>query len=101
MSEPEDREDLTVDAVDDRLVVRGEVDAFTAPRLAEAIDAHDGDVVLDMSETDFIDSSGIRVLVQQHQTRTGSGQSFRIAQPSRAVLRTLELSALDTYFEIT
>lgn len=97
----DDDDGFAADEVDGRLKISGDVDALSAPRLAEAIAAHEGDVALDMSETDFIDSSGIRVLIEHHQLRTDAGQSFRIVQPSRAVLRTLELSSLDTYFNIS
>lgn len=97
---PDDPDDFAADEVDGELHIRGEVDALTAHRLAEAIAAQDGDVTLDMSETDFIDSSGIRVLIEHHQLRTGAGHSFGIVHPSRAVRRTLELSSLDTYFDI-
>ena len=52
-----------------QFVVRGELDLATAPQLEEAlvsaIEAGD-EVVLDLRELEFMDSSGVRVLVVAH-----------------------------------
>ena len=91
---------LTIDGDDDGLAVRGEIDADTAPLLRTALAARSGDLVIDMAETDFIDSSGLRVLIEFHQVAEERGDRMTIVDPSTAVQRVLELSALDGYFNI-
>lgn len=93
-------DDLSVEADGNRLLVRGEIDAHTAPRLGRALDDTDGDIILDLSETDFVDSSGLRVLVQQHQAFAARNASLVIADPSTAVERVFQLSSLDDFFDI-
>lgn len=53
----EDEGDLPV------LVVEGEVDFGTSPELREMLKPLDGPVVVDLSETTFIDSIGLHVLL--------------------------------------
>lgn len=93
-------DDLTIDDGDDGLAVRGEIDADTAPRLRAALAARSGDLVIDMAETDFIDSSGLRVLIEFHQIAEERGDRMTIVDPSTAVQRVFELSSLDGYFNI-
>lgn len=93
-------DDLSVEAHGNRLLVRGEIDAHTAPRLGQALEAIEGDVILDLSETDFVDSSGLRVLVQHHQAFAARNASMVIADPSSPVERVFELSSLDDFFDI-
>jgi anti-sigma B factor antagonist len=49
------------------IALRGEIDVYTAPRLRQAlIDLVEGgakDIVVDMSRVDFLDSTGLGVLV--------------------------------------
>jgi anti-sigma B factor antagonist len=50
------------------VVVRGEVDVSTAPRLADALDVairgSEGAFVIDLSDLDFLDSTGVSVFVR-------------------------------------
>src|SRR5260370_39313715 len=45
------------------VAVAGAMDLSSAPRFAETLDLLDGPLVIDCSELDFIDSSGLHVLV--------------------------------------
>ena len=45
------------------LVVDGEVDFGTSPELRFAFEPLEGEVVVDLSETTFMDSSGLQVLL--------------------------------------
>ena len=56
--------------------------------------------VVDLAGVSFIDSSGLRVLVQDHQTRTEAGESLRLRAPSAAVQRLLEISGLSGYLDV-
>ena len=79
------------------LVLRGEHDLSTAPDLRahveEAVRA-DGDLVVDLSEAGFIDSSILGVLVAGYHSLTGSGQPRRFAVaavPGSSVTRLFDL----------
>jgi anti-anti-sigma factor len=50
------------------LTVRGELDLNTAPELEAALaDGADGEILVDLSECEFIDSTGIAVIVRAWQ----------------------------------
>jgi len=52
--------------------VEGEVDLVSAPKLAEALEAADEpgcDLVVDLREVGFMDSTGLRVLLQARDRR--------------------------------
>jgi len=78
------------------VVVDGEVDILTAPKLAAAVrddDAFDA-LVLDVAKMPFISSSGLRVVVSLHRrlARRGGGVAVVAAQPF--VKRILEMVGL-------
>ena len=91
---------LQIATSDGGLRLAGEIDAHTAPDLATAIGGLSGDVELDLSGVDFVDSSGLRVLIDAHQSVAGRGDELRLAQPSDAVRRLLEISGVDEYLNI-
>jgi len=80
-----------------QFLVRGELDLATAPELEEAlvsaIEAGD-EVVLDLRELEFMDSSGVRVLVVAH-TRGGARFSLIPAGPASPVTKILAISGLE------
>jgi anti-sigma B factor antagonist len=88
---------LTVVVVSDGLSVDGEIDAHTAPRLAAALaeqaEAHT--VVAHVGGVTFMDSSGLRVLVEATTRATSQGGVLIISNPSAAVRRVIEISGLD------
>jgi anti-sigma B factor antagonist len=66
------------------VVIRGELDLATAPDLEAAIQERldDGqDVVVDLRELEFMDSTGLRVLVAAHAHVEGTEQRFLIVRP--------------------
>lgn len=81
-----------------RLVARGEVDAATAPQLADVLQTLSDEraplVVLDASGVGFLDSSGLRVIVNTGQALASSGGRLVIDGMSPAVHRVLEVSGL-------
>jgi anti-sigma B factor antagonist len=95
MSQPDDL--LTVARSEDGIAAVGEIDAHTAPTLATAIDAAAPTVRLDMSGVEFVDSSGLRVLIDAHQRLQESGGSLTIVAPSPAVHRLFEISGVLDY----
>lgn len=98
MTQPEDL--LSIEATDDGLRASGEIDAHTAPTLAAALDAAGPTVRLDMSAVEFVDSSGLRVLIDAHQRMQEAGGAMTIVTPSEAVHRLLQISGVDDYLAV-
>jgi anti-anti-sigma factor len=81
--------------------VRGELDLSTAPRLEgpleEALDSGEGSVLIDLSECEFIDSTGIALIVRAWQRLDGSenGRALVICSHNDQVRRVLEITGLE------
>jgi stage II sporulation protein AA (anti-sigma F factor antagonist) len=85
-----------------RVAVAGEVDPATAPRLEAALDAAVAtgrQVVVDLSEVSFMDSSGLRVLLAACQP-ADDPRDIVLANPSPTVKRLLEITGLDAQLPI-
>ena len=94
---------LTVNATDDGLSVVGEIDSSTVEVLSgqlRTVTQRSGDVVVNMSEVQFIDSSGLRVIIEAHQDAEKSGRRLVIAEPSPVVARLFEISGLTDYLNV-
>jgi anti-sigma B factor antagonist len=92
---------LTITVVDGGLEIIGEIDGHTSPRLAEALaTVADRPVRLDLSGVEFVDSSGLRVLIEAHQRAGETGGSITLVELSGPVARLLEVSGVDTYLNV-
>ncbi|MFF0013242.1 STAS domain-containing protein [Streptomyces sp. NPDC005374] len=81
------------------LTLSGEVDHQTGPTLRQALDINGTAgprVVIDMRGVGFMDSTGINILIAAHRDLTEAGGWLRLAGPTRAVLRTIQIVGLDT-----
>jgi anti-anti-sigma factor len=76
----------------------GELDVATASRLTEALRGNEdvGELVLDLSELTFLDSCGMRALLDLARARNGNGPVV-ILDPSRAVARLLEIIGVEEH----
>lgn len=87
-----------------RLAVFGEVDAVSAPELeaclAEAVDGGCTELELDFAGIEFIDSSGLSVLVAAHKQLRDSGIRLVIASPAPPARRIFDISGLDQVLTI-
>lgn len=87
-----------------RLRLTGEVDAATAPlleaQIAEAVRAGYAQVILDFGELQFIDSSGLSVLVSNHKRLRDAGGDLVVDSPPPAALRLFEIAGLDRVLTI-
>jgi anti-anti-sigma factor len=84
------------------VVVSGELDLATVPRLSAAVAEH-GEakmLVLDMTATTFIDSTGVRALLQADRHSARSGSRLVVLAGDGAVRRVLELCELDGHLTI-
>jgi anti-sigma B factor antagonist len=94
-----DEELLTIRPIDGGAALVGEIDAHTAGRLTHEF-GDPGDLVLDLSGVEFVDSSGLRVLIELHQNRARAGGTLVLRTPSPAVRRLLEVSGVAGYLTV-
>jgi anti-sigma B factor antagonist len=93
-----DGEDQTI------LQVAGGLDAMTAPELMPAIDAivEDGrrEVVVDLSELDLIDSSGVAAIVALYKRVRARGGHVKVAGARDQPLSIFRLLRMDRVFSM-
>lgn len=81
------------------LVVRGDIDVFTAPLLGGLVGALvDGgrlDVMLDLSELAFMDAAGLRVIADASNRLGAVGRTITVRSPTPTIRRMLEFTGLD------
>ncbi len=87
------------------VAVRGELDLATAPQLESALlpPLRDGgSAVLDLRGLEFLDSTGVRVIVAAHHAAQEHGGSFALVrtEPDGPVARVLEISGLDAVLKL-
>ena len=107
MSFAEPRFRLSEHRIDDHttiVAVRGEIHVSTAQEfsrlLAETVDAGRIMLVLDLSDVEFIDSTGLSVLLNALRRVTRAGGRMALVCTNPTVLRLFEITRLDTTFEI-
>jgi anti-sigma B factor antagonist len=98
---------VAVSEADGKLVVavRGELDLATAPQLEAALLPslrEGGSAVLDLRGLDFMDSTGVRVIVAAHHAGQESGGHLALVrtEPEGPVGRVLEISGLDAVLDV-
>lgn len=84
------------------LAIRGELDAYTAPGLEEQVSKLMTDgaraIVLDLSETGFLDSSGLRAILTSQRRLNEADGELRLRHASEPVTRLLEITGLSDHF---
>ncbi|WP_320779761.1 STAS domain-containing protein [Streptomyces sp. CRN 30] len=82
------------------VAVRGDIDHDVTDVLREALlthrDAAPPRVVVDLSGVEFLDSSGVNVLIHAHQSVSAARGRLRIAAARPPVLRVIRLVGIDT-----
>ncbi len=96
---------VTVSPSEVHCVAAGEIDPTTGPRLeGELRTALFGSsaptCVLDLSEVTFIDSSGLRVLIDLHKAMRERDGLLLLRKPSPTVTRLLEITNLTSSLDI-
>jgi anti-sigma B factor antagonist len=86
------------------LAVGGEVDVYTAPRLrerlVELVDGGARHVVVDLGGVDFLDSTGLGVLVGALKRLRAAGGTFSLVCSKEPLLKIFRITALDQVFPI-
>lgn len=98
--------DLTVNSrtADPFVIIEigGEIDVYTAPKLREAIvsaveDGHHR-LIVDVQKVDFLDSTGLGVLVGALKRVRADGGSLDIVCTQERILKIFEITGLDKVF---
>lgn len=86
------------------LSASGEIHVSTAPELSErlgaALEAGKTRLVLDFSEVEFIDSTGLSVLLNALRRLTRSRGALSLVCTNPTVLRLFQITRLDSTFDI-
>ena len=86
------------------VAVTGEVDLFTAPEFKQRVMApilsgveH---VIVDLTQTTFIDSSSLGVLIGAHRRLKSRGGRLLVACDTDAIVKTFRITGLDSVFTL-
>lgn len=86
------------------LAVRGEVDVFTAPRLrerlVEMVSQGHRQVVVDLEGVDFLDSTGLGVLVGGLKRLRSHEGDLTLVCTQRRILKVFEITGLTKVFRL-
>lgn len=86
------------------LTLSGELDMATAAQLereiANASDSAPQTIVLDLRGLDFIDSTGLRTLIAEHECSRRSGRRFALVQGSRQVDRLMSITRVSEHLQL-
>ncbi len=86
------------------LEVGGEVDVYTAPRLrerlVELVEGGARSVIVDLSRVEFLDSTGLGVLVGALKRLRAAGGSLRLVCGQERLLKIFRITALDRVFSL-
>lgn len=86
------------------LSIRGEIDIASAPALERELHGAErpllGRIVLDLAELDFIDSTGIRVLLNAQKRAESNGHLLFITNVPASAERLFTLTGLDAHLAI-
>jgi stage II sporulation protein AA (anti-sigma F factor antagonist) len=82
----------------------GEIDYSSIPRLKDALAsatrAGANDVIVDLSEVTFIDSSGLDILLHAHQRQRSSGGRLVLRAVNATIKRLLAITNVHTVFVV-
>jgi anti-sigma B factor antagonist len=82
------------------LSLDGDLDIATAPVLADAVtrlmaDGAVGQLLVDLADVRFLDSSGVRALLQARKAAEDRGVTFLVSRPGEFVAEVLRIAAVD------
>jgi anti-anti-sigma factor len=79
----------------------GELDAHTATALTQAMSVlPDGEVTVDLAGVSFVDSSGLRVLLEATNRARNAGGELVLAHPQASIRRLIEISGLRDHIRV-
>ena len=94
-----DREGITIQDLKGRLTVGDEVSRFR-DQLQKLINSGDRNIVLQMEDVDYIDSTGLGALVMAYTSMQKAGGKIKLLNLSRRGIELLVMTKLTTIFEV-
>jgi anti-sigma B factor antagonist len=86
------------------IAVAGELDLFTAPelrtRLNELIDDGTRELIVDLSDTAFLDSTGLGVLISVYKRMSSCDGELVIIDSRRNILKAFQVAGVDQLLTI-
>jgi anti-sigma B factor antagonist len=94
----------SLDATRHVIGVRGEIDLFTAPelkqKLTDAIEKGRNQIVVDLTETSFLDSTALGVLIGAVKRLRSNQGRLVLVNVDTNIAKTFEITGLDQIFTI-
>jgi anti-sigma B factor antagonist len=92
-----------VEISEGRLAISGEIDVATRDQLDARLadEAGSAMVSLDLAGVSFIDSSGLRVLIEHHQRFEEEGGQLELTELSAPAARLIEVAGLDQHLHLS
>ena len=80
----------------------GEIDAYTEALARDALKfaSDSGDLRVDFSRVTFIDSSGLRVVLEVHQKLSREGRRLVLVDPTPSVTRLIRVAGLVSHLHV-
>jgi anti-sigma B factor antagonist len=94
-----DREGITIQDLKGRLTVGDEVSRFR-DQLQKLINSGHRNIVLQMEDVDYIDSTGLGALVMAYTSMQKAGGKIKLLNLSRRGIELLVMTKLTTIFEV-
>lgn len=99
---------LEINVIDEgqKLIIKlaGEIDIYTAPKLKEALVPHTREennvLIVDLTEVNYMDSTGLGVFISVLKSTRENGSSFQIVNLQERVLRLFTITGLDEIMDI-
>jgi anti-sigma B factor antagonist len=91
---------ITIEGESMLVKLRGEIDMDTAPQLAGCLSTVRGDALIDCSGLDFIDSSGIRVLIETHKAFRTRGDRLTLRNLPAHIRRTFDIAGIGAVLDV-
>jgi anti-sigma B factor antagonist len=87
------------------VVLHGALDVHSAPevrgRLREVLGQHLDEIIIDLHQVDFMDSTGLGVLIGVRRSAQDADTRLVLARPSRATHRLLVMTGMRRFFKIS
>ncbi len=94
---------LDIEEIDGGFRLSGEIDASCIDSLAlilNPLPSGSDDITIHLGGVVFIDSSGLRELIDAHQRAERVGRRVLMTEPSSVVVRLFEISGLSKYLHV-
>ena len=87
------------------IAVSGELDVFTAPKLdasiAEAIEGGSVNLIVDLTDVTFLDSTGLGSMVKGLKRARGQGGSLKVVASAERIVKVFRITGLDQAMSLT